>query len=71
MTETFWMFLITSAIGFFIAVSKMCYKSKCKEVDFCCVKVIRDTSLEEKELEFETVHNVNKDNDESKTSQKV
>jgi hypothetical protein len=70
MTETFWMFLITSSIGFIIAVSKMCYKSKCKEVDICCIKVIRDTNLEEKELEFETIHNV-KEDDSNKASQKV
>jgi hypothetical protein len=48
----------------------MCYKSKCKEVDICCIKVIRDTNLEEKELEFETIHNV-KEDDSNKTSQKV
>ena len=70
MSETFWMFVITSTIGFIIAVSKMCYKSKCKQVDICCIKVIRDTSLEEKELEFETIHNV-KNDDESKSSQKI
>ena len=70
MTETFWMFLITSSIGFIIAISKMCYKSKCKEVDICCIKVVRDTNLEEKELEFETIHNV-KEDDSNKTSQKV
>lgn len=70
MTETFWMFLITSSIGFIIAISKMCYKSKCKEVDICCIKVVRDTSLEEKELEFETIHNV-KEEDTNKTSQNV
>ena len=70
MTETFWMFLITSSIGFIIAISKMCYKSKCKEVDICCVKIVRDTNLEEKELEFETIHNV-KEDDSNKTSQKV
>ena len=70
MTETFWMFVLTSSIGFIIAISKMCYKSKCKEVDICCIKVIRDTNLEEKELEFETIHNV-KEEDTNKTSQKV
>jgi hypothetical protein len=70
MTETFWMFLITSSIGFIIAISKMCYKSKCKEVDICCIKVVRDTNLEEKELEFETIHNV-KEDDSNKASQKV
>jgi len=70
MTETFWMFLITSSIGLIIGCVKMCYKSKCSNVDICCVKIVRDTNLEEKELEFETIHNV-KEDDSSKASQKV
>jgi hypothetical protein len=24
-----------------------CYKSKCKEVEFCCIKITRDTTAEE------------------------
>jgi len=52
------MFVITSVIGFIIAMTKMCYKSKCKEVDLCCLKIVRDTNLEEKELEFEINHNI-------------
>jgi len=58
MTETFYMFVITSVIGFVIAMTKMCYKSKCSEVDLCCIKIIRDTNTEEKELEFEINHNI-------------
>ena len=58
MTETFYMFVITSVIGFIIAMTKMCYKSKCKEVDLCCLKIVRDTNLEEKEMEFEINHNI-------------
>ena len=61
MTETFYMFVLTSIIGFIIAMSKMCYKSKCKEVDLCCLKIVRDTNLEEKELEFEINHNTIED----------
>ena len=65
MSETFYMFLLTSLIGFIIAMSKMCYKSKCKEVDFCCIKIIRDTETEEKELEFSVNHNVIEDESKS------
>ena len=54
MTETFWMFVLTSSIGFIIAISKMCYKSKCKEVDICCIKVIRDIQIEE-ELDLQQI----------------
>jgi hypothetical protein len=31
----------------------MCYKSKCKEFDFCCIKIVRDTQGEEKIDEIE------------------
>jgi hypothetical protein len=61
MTETFYMFVLTSVIGFIIAMTKMCYKSKCSEVDLCCIKIIRDTNTEEKELEFEINHNTTED----------
>ena len=47
-TETFYMFCITSGIGFLLALSKALYKSKCKEVECCCMKIVRDTENEEK-----------------------
>ena len=28
---------------------KYCYKSKCKEVDLCCLKIIRDVDIEKEE----------------------
>lgn len=52
MSEVFWTFFVSSMVGFVIALMKMCYKSKCKEVSICCIKVIRDTEAEEKETEF-------------------
>jgi hypothetical protein len=54
----FWSFFITSVIGCLLKISSMAYKSKCKEVDICCIKIIRDTDLEEKENEFEITHKV-------------
>ena len=47
MSEVFWTGLYTSLIGFTLAISSQCYKSKCKEVSFCCIKIIRDTEVEE------------------------
>jgi hypothetical protein len=41
-----------------IKLASMAYKSKCSECSFCCVKVIRNVDLEEKELEFELQHKV-------------
>lgn len=63
MTEVFWTFFITSMIGLLIAMGRMLYKSKCKEVSMGCFKVIRDTETEEKEYEFNNNHNIkNEDN---------
>ena len=56
MSEIFWTFVITSSIGLIISLAKMSYKSKCKECSVCCIKIIRDTALEEKELEFQVKH---------------
>ena len=58
MSEVFWTFFVTSAIGFIIGLFKLCYKSKCKEVDFCCIKITRDTRMEEKETEFLATHKI-------------
>ena len=53
MTEIFWTFVVSSAVSFCIVCLRMCYKSKCKEFDFCCIKIIRDTQGEEKLDEVE------------------
>jgi len=34
-------------MGFVLAISAQCYRSKCKEVSFCCIKIIRDVEGEE------------------------
>ena len=43
----FWSFFITSVIGLILKCSSMAYKSKCKEVSLCCLKIVRDTEVEE------------------------
>ena len=47
MSEVFWTGLYSSLIGFVLAMCSQCYRSKCKEVDFCCIKVLRDVEGEE------------------------
>ena len=47
-SEVFYTFLITSSIGLILAIGKLCYKSKCREVNICCVKIVRDVEGEEK-----------------------
>jgi hypothetical protein len=49
MTEMFWMFFISSLVGFILALGKMCYKSKCSTIELCCFKIIRNIEAEVKE----------------------
>jgi len=46
-SEVFFTGLYSSLIGFLLAMGAQCYKSKCKEVSFCCIKIIRDVEGEE------------------------
>ena len=46
-SEVFYTGLYTNLIGLIIAVCSQCYKSKCKEVNFYCLKIIRDVEGEE------------------------
>ena len=57
LSEVFWIAFISTASGMVIKLASMAYKSKCKRCSMCCIKVIRDVELEEKENEFEITHN--------------
>ena len=46
-SEVFFTGIYSSLIGFLLAMGAQCYKSKCKEVEFCCIKIIRDVEGEE------------------------
>lgn len=48
MSEVFWTFFITSMIGLLLKGGSMLYKSKCKTVECCCIKVDRDIEAEVK-----------------------
>ena len=58
LTEVFWVTFITIVSGMVIKIASMCYKSKCKEVTFCCIKIVRDTEGELEEEENRIEHNV-------------
>jgi hypothetical protein len=47
LSEVFWSFLISSCVGLLLAVCRLMYKSKCREVNFCCIKIVRDVEGEE------------------------
>ena len=47
MSEVFWTGLYSSLIGFLLALGSQCYKSKCSQIDICCIKISRDVAGEE------------------------
>jgi len=46
-SEVFFPGLYSSIIGFLLAMGAQCYRSKCSQVEICCIKVIRNTTAEE------------------------
>lgn len=62
LSEVFWTFLISSCVGVVLALGRMAYKSKCKEVNLCCLKIIRDTELESNDIEINTPNNILRNN---------
>lgn len=46
MSEVFWSFFITSMIGLLLKGGSILYKSKCKTVECCCIKIDRDIAAE-------------------------
>ena len=49
LSEVFWAMVVSTLAGLIIAVGKMCYKSKCTEINFCCIKITRNIEAEVKE----------------------
>jgi hypothetical protein len=64
LSEVFFVCLVTTVSGMLIKLASMAYKSKCRECSICCIKVIRDVNLEEKELEFRIQHNTKESEEE-------
>ena len=56
LSEVFWVAFVATVSAMVIKLASLCFKSKCKECSVCCIKVIRDVELEEKENEFEITH---------------
>ena len=47
LSEVFLTFAVTSFIGCILAIANICYRSKCKEIGFCCINIKRDVAVEE------------------------
>jgi len=46
LSEIYWSFFTTSVITACLAVFTLCYRSKCRECNFCGCKIIRDVDIE-------------------------
>ena len=55
-SEVFLTFAVTSFIGCVLALGNLCYRSKCKEIGFCCITIKRDVEIEEIE-DLEMIRN--------------
>lgn len=51
--QIFWTFFVTTMCGFILALGRQMYKSKCREIQCCCLKIVRDVESEEKYDEME------------------
>ena len=69
LSEVFYTFAITSGCALVLSIAKLCFKSKCSDIDICCVKIKRDTLSEEKEFEIES-HNKKNDSDDDERNNK-
>lgn len=46
LSEVFWVAFITTMSATLIKCFAMLYKSKCREVECCCIKIVRDLEAE-------------------------
>jgi hypothetical protein len=46
-SEVFWTGFYTASGALVLALINQCYKSKCKQIDICCIKIVRDVAVEE------------------------
>jgi len=49
LTEMFWSFMITSIIACILALAQYIFKSKCDNIECCCIKIHRNVELENNE----------------------
>jgi hypothetical protein len=68
LSEVFYTFAITSGVGLILAIAKLCFKSKCSDIEICCLKIKRDTEAEEKEFEIESKQKTNSNSSSEKLS---
>ena len=46
LSEVFLTFCVSSFIGCILGIVTFCYRSKCRECNFCGIKIVRDVAIE-------------------------
>jgi hypothetical protein len=52
----FWMSITANIVGLIIGLVKICAKSKCDQVEVCCIKIHRNVDVELAEEKMELEH---------------
>ena len=58
LSEGFWVFLVGTSAGIVGVILKICYDSKCSDIECCCIKIKRDIGKEVEEDKFKIQHNI-------------
>jgi hypothetical protein len=58
LSEGFWVFLVGTSAGIIGVILKLCYDSKCSDIECCCIKIKRDINKEVEEDKFKIKHNI-------------
>ena len=58
LSETFYVFIVASASALIGLILKLCYDSKCTDINLFCLKIKRDTTGEIEEEQFKIEHNI-------------
>jgi hypothetical protein len=61
LSESFYIFLTTTAAGIFLAFIKLVYDSKCKNIKLCGLEIERDTEAEASIEHDRMEHGINTD----------
>jgi hypothetical protein len=66
-SEIFWGSVIVTISGLILKIISMSFKSKCSECSFLGFYIKRNTELEEREHEFDVIHNVKNSDKQTET----
>jgi hypothetical protein len=59
LSESFWIFLLTTSAGLVLACMKVMYDSKCSDINLGCIKIHRDTAAEVQAENNRLEHGIN------------